>query len=343
MRSRQEKEEAEAQYATGFPKPVMVYSNPNFKPYRPETKLVKQTGGKRPVIEPGFPKSPSLFLNRDPGSSFKDLQKLAYVDPTTGGQFGSQSPIPSSSQMMKLYQQSGEGKRPFGHPKKSVPIPPQSNEAMSQIERAKYIMKKSISEAAAILNNPGLAARANKRVNEPSFNTHFKNFYNSELQPAPGDVSAAIRLQRQSNLRPSSKQQRSSVMSEYQPELERVASQQGFKRNPKALYKISSKPGQRMLVHQQQDPSKRQAMMGYSSAKLDPPLSVRGLLVAAKEKQASQITQGGETVKWEEIERGDRDIDTVNSYVEHIDPSTGKKLSRLNEGMLKADPEDIDD
>lgn len=306
-----EDNEREARYSSGFPKPVMVYENPNFKPYQKptnqtpkETRMVRQVARKgkasEPAMQPGVLKapyrpSPALFLNKDTGSSFADPERITYYDPETGQQYGeiphSRGQIPNSLSNHTAFETpNGKAAR------------------QAELEKAKYILRKNASEnliAAAYRGNLA-AVRANQdpRAARPAF------------QRGAGDVA-----QGRQGSRPGT------VSHVHLPQT----------LPPKRLYKISS--AQAIPARLVRQPAKQHVMTGYSQAlvksRLDTKVNLDQYLPPPPESETPVPYHDASIPDWSKISRGEVDFNTVFSYVQT--PVTGEP------GRVAADPGDIDD
>jgi hypothetical protein len=295
-----------ATYSNNFPKPVMVYDNPNFKPHRTETKILRQAPApKRHIISPGYIAGPGLFLNRDTGSSFPDRERQGYYDPETGNQYGGQvraaSGLGKSRSAKNFSQPNGLGrkdKRMVADTQHQNPIPPQQMDMYSMIDKAKSILKNNGSQNRFVHQSRGhrvddAMGTAHNISKEPSFNQNFKAFYETEIKVDPQDLNAALRLVEIEK----KKKEIANSLAKNLPlpaglALSQLAETQSTKqaspaqptspnnplfgtelpdqkRNPRSLYKITtSKPQKTLLIHQPH-PSKYRAMQGYEMAHSD--------------------------------------------------------------------------
>lgn len=297
-----------------FPKPVMVYNNPNFKPITSETVLKKQKAIKN-VHSPRFSTNPALFLNKESGSSFVDRQRRMFINPETGTRFG--EPQPASTGFNRIHSAAN-----FYPPAYVNEIPSR----LSHIEKAKYVLRKNASENRALANHK-----------EGSFNTRFKQFYESELKYDPRNIEAAAKfdmLQKSSTTSlnnpkrvsfvedvPSSNHQHEKVKTKDQVQVHKLM-------NPKTLYKISSKPTMTRLIHQPH-PTKREAFNQYhqstSSAFKDRSMALDTPIQLSKPTLPT----------WNDLVSKNKGLEGVTSYFE---TSETRKLIRP-----MAEPADIDD
>lgn len=295
-----------------FPKPVMVYNNPNFKPAPVETVLKKQKPSKR-VVSPKHNQNPGLFLNKESGSSFVDKQRRMYFNPETGAQFG--EPQPASTGFNRIHSAANFYPRAYVS---------EMQGRSSHIEQAKYVLRKNASEQRAFANHK-----------EGSFNTRFKQFYDKELKYDPKDIEAAGKLDmlQKSSTTSLTGPKKVSFVGETSPKAYGHPGTSAMPRdqisvpklsNPKALYKISSKPATARLVHQP-NPHKREAFHQYQAQ------------VAMRQKELDSPIRLAkhEPPTWNDIVALHKGLEGVTSYTETMET---RKLFRP-----MADPEDIDD
>lgn len=289
-----EDNEREARYSSGFPKPVMVYENPNFKPYQKpttqvpkETRMVRQTARKgtrsEATMQPGVLKapyrpSPALFLNKDTGSSFPDPERVTYYDPETGQQYGE---IPNS-------------RKPTLTPLSThTAFDPSATKAarLSELEKAKYILRKNASEnliAAAYRQNAAAPVRVQHPQQQQQPQTAF-------LRPVSG----------------------------LQPHLPQTLP-------PRKLYKVSSAaaPVRARLVRQ---PAKHDVLTGYSQAlvksRLDTKVNLDQYLPPPPDTVPKIPYNDDSIPDWSKISRGEVDFNTVFSYVQTAAPTAVGQLA----------------
>lgn len=300
-----------------FPKPVMVYSNPNFKsiPTLTQTKLYKQNL-KKSVISPDYEKSRTLFLNREPGRSYADHSKDQFYNPETGTQYGDSISKSKSYQRINSEGNSrfrgASGQRPSFHDKNSLEI--------DELERAKQI-----------LNRGAMELKANLGRKPHSFNTKFQKFYQQQIRPelpAPGtvgDINAvgkiaqvAAGVKRQVQFSEESYQDSNDINNKVRPV-----------KSSKALYKIKSKPGLTKLVHQPSS-GKQEALQSYKEAyskKYKSPPRVK--------KMDNPVQMVNIYPDWQEITANNRYLEGVLAYNESV-------IDR-RPTVMQVDPIDIDD
>lgn len=298
-----------------FPKPIMVYNNPNFKSVVPQTKLRKQTL-KKSVISLDYEKSRTLYLNRDPGTSYQDPSRDHYYNPETGAQYGDKLSRARSYQKVNsegnLRLKSGSGQRPT--------YSSHVNSDFDELERAKQVLNRGAMELKASLNN-----------NKPhAFNTRFKKFYQSQIKPDlphPGTIGNIETIGKVAQMAGGMKRQvqfsEESIHGSNgnAPKLKPVKSS-------KALYKISSKSGLTKLVHQ---PSSRQEVMqayrqSYGRAYKSPP---------RVKKMDAPVHMVNLYPEWHDVTANNRYADGVIAYTESI--------QNRKESLANPDPDDIDD
>ena len=248
------------EHSSGFNKPVMVYSNPNFKPLpKTETRLIKQKQLKKGVVSPTYTQSPALFLNKDPGSSYQDPYFPSLENPETGANYGDFAPRmrpPMQSSLKSPLARMGLAGGVHGR--------------APEIETAATFLKR---DHAVLMKNNATLPR------DPRFSQQFSKFYEEELKADPDNVKMAELYDKKTK-----KVNFAQTDSQSQP--------LSIRKNPKNLYKIGTKQHTRLLSNSSRNRDAFNAYDRQTNSKfkernieqLDSKLKFESLMIAPKER-----------------------------------------------------------
>ena len=338
-RYRENKEREQIAHSSGSSKPVMVYSNPNFKPLpKPETRLVHQSQSKKKVLNPVYSQAPQLFLNKDPGSSYPDKFQSRFTDPETGGNYGDEE-----YQQQKVESMRGGSAM-------------QSNKRGNRDTRAAEIYR-----AANILKSNTAQIYSNMPPQDKNFGRKFKDFYDNELKIDPENIRMVELLEKQQPKRVSfvgkgdQRGEGHTPANKKGPHPSQSMNNMPILKNPKNLYKIGSKPQTRIYsnpsfnrqaintYNRQSNPlfKERDPMSHHSKTSLDPRLKFDSLMIAPKERITENLKDKIPT--WKQIEEGETPLDEVYAYYDETFLPNSRNPNGHQRGMARADPQDIDE
>lgn len=235
-----------------FPKPVMVYNNPHFKAHVPQTQLKKQKASKPARYLPNTKPEHASNFYKDSGSSYMDKARYRSYNPGTGDQLLDIKANINEGEQDKINGDQAFSYASFGPQTKVIK---RNSNLGGELERAKEVLDRGSYEL-----------RQNLTPKEGSFNTDFKNFFDSKIKPSlppPGTPGQMNNLGKVTIQRPPMMMSKQVKIAEENSQSSQLPLQS--KQNPKSLYKISKRPVTTKLINQQA-PTKGEAMQRYREA-----------------------------------------------------------------------------